>query len=1005
MGFAFCFDLPEPFLLEIPSCFHPSFQATYSKLRNWLARFSLAEDSSLSITAHLFYSLAQKKYLDHRTQSHFFRLILSIHVMQKKLIESAALPSSRTRDTLVRCISTRLLFPHSSEPIVGCLIGFNQLDRCELFDEQNLVTALQKQFSGLEFIKESSYQHISHHKDIGAFYFEIKWKDNRYFNRKEIKTIQENLKKKIEHSIHKLIVPLSAKSNDEETYKNFLTLTNEIRSVDDLPQVEIKLEQRVEAGVLFRLTIAQLAPFQRLSLTNKVSGCLFFSEQVFAAKDLEGHLVEARLIRALLPFTPSLLRLDGSLNEQVVRQQISELLKNLIGEFRDCNGGLLIKQQELLQAFKNGCENLTEEEAEWLDHFFYSLVPLEHQVVLQPHLIHTLYLQFLESRKATLSPGDHYSFQTLSTEKELFFVVRSNDSSCFELLSEILRDPLLNLRSFAYNILEEPDGSYFNCLLLRANLQNDQALLTKMQDALEALFEKKRNQQILRIALEYTFSSLDPCIGGDSPSVDLLRMLFEGLTRINQKGELEKGIAESIDISSDFKRYCFHLRPAFWNDGSPLSAHDFAYAWKRALSPSFETQFATLLYPIKNAREAKEGKVSSDEIAIHVIDDRTLEVELAFPTPYFLDLLAHPPCSPINRQVDQRSPQWIYQAGKDYPCNGPFQLLLNQPGRGYHLVKNPYYWDHAKIVLDQILLKSMDPFRAMQAFQEGQIDWVGAPFGRWHDFPFSAQRTGNIISQPDSLVCWLVFNTAHPLFQHRKWRHAFGHAIDRSGLAQNTSSLSSPAYSLLLRRCRMSRGALFPDYHVDRAQELFQEALEELGLSSKDLPRITLTFVKRGVAEQLAHNLQKQLQRCFGIYCVLQPLPWNILLPRLEKGDFEIALNHRISWIDDPIYTLNTFRFANQGGNLSKWENLEFQQALDRSEQEPNPFQRSFHLMEAEKILSQEMPAIPLTYHSIQTLTKTTLRSDGGALGITRSFFKQQETLYGSSTTRSRNDL
>ena len=106
-------------------------------------------------------------------------------------------------------------------------------------------------------------------------------------------------------------------------------------------------------------------------------------------------------------------------------------------------------------------------------------------------------------------------------------------------------------------------------------------------------------------------------------SGDILRLLFEGLTRFNKNGQVENAVAESIDVSTDLKEYTFKLRPALWNDGSPVSAYDFEYAWKKVLSPDFKTAFASLFYPIKNAKEAKEGKLPMMKWASNVINDRT----------------------------------------------------------------------------------------------------------------------------------------------------------------------------------------------------------------------------------------------------------------------------------------------------------------------------------------------------------------------------------------------
>ena len=125
----------------------------------------------------------------------------------------------------------------------------------------------------------------------------------------------------------------------------------------------------------------------------------------------------------------------------------------------------------------------------------------------------------------------------------------------------------------------------------------------------------------------------------------------------------------------------------------------------------------------------------------------------------------------------------------------------------------------------------------------------------------------------------------------------------------------------------------------------------------------------------------------------LKSLPWGSHFDKITKGDFQMGLMHWTSWVDDPIYTLSSFKFAKQEMNYAKWENLEFQQLLDLSESELNPFQRSTYLLKAEKILCQEMPIIPLFYQPVQALVKKNLhvivnQTPCAPFNIAKSFYK-----------------
>src|ERR1700730_9685609 len=124
-----------------PVAFHPTFYPTYNKLQKWLKRFLIFASEPILNDLMLVYLQAKKQYLDHRDSNHIFSLVLSIHYMQQKLI-SPAIFASQIRNLAVRWIPTDLLFPFSSKPVLGCLIGFNFMDRYEIFDEENIIFSL-----------------------------------------------------------------------------------------------------------------------------------------------------------------------------------------------------------------------------------------------------------------------------------------------------------------------------------------------------------------------------------------------------------------------------------------------------------------------------------------------------------------------------------------------------------------------------------------------------------------------------------------------------------------------------------------------------------------------------------------------------------------------------------------------------------------------------------------------------------------------------------------------
>lgn len=976
----------------MPLSFHSSFFPVYEKLKKWATRFPLSTDNSIFNDLTLLYLLATKKYLDHRNTTHLFRLVLSMHLMQKKLLRSATF-ESHLRHLEIRWIPTDLLFPFSHKPVLGCLIGFNLMDRYEVFDEENIVLALQKYLPQLRLVKESSYCHTSQYKNLKIFYFEIEKKNGSSFSLLEQSLLKNNLEEKVKKSIQPLSPTIFMGLNDEETYKNILVLSQEIQSLQDLPQAYITLDQQTGKEIVFRVNLVHISPFHRFSLKERFFDSTFVSQRVLTVRHLENHPIEAHIFRLYLPRDPSLLRSDGSLDFYSARQKVVSLITNAIGEFRDYNGGILIKQQELLDGLKEHFPEISNRDSELIEAFFYAITPLEKQVILPIETLSTLFTYFLENRKEKLPKGSIYSFKIYHNDQQVFLVVHGDDASITSTITTILQEQIFTSLDVAYNFIDTPEGVFFNCVLFQAENGKAETLVQALQESLHKWHQKMKDRQVLRIGLEYSVVSLDPRIGGESVSGDILMLLFEGLTRFNQSGLVENAVAETIEVSSNLKQYTFKLRSTLWNNGTPVTAHDFEYAWKKVLSPDFKTSFAYLFFPIKNAKEAKEGKVPADQIGIHVLDDRTLRIDLVRPTPYFLQWTAHPLFSPINRFVDQQYPQWPYECEKNYPCNGPFQLKINQPNQGYQLTKNPLYWDTKHITLDQVTLTHMSPAQSIQAFQKKEIDWVGNPFGGWHSFD-SPGKEDHVASFPDSLVCWFIFNTATPPFHHRKLRQAFSYAVQRAQLVAHAFLPINPAYSPLLPHYRENSHVYFPEWDAEKARQLFHEALQELRLRKEDLPPIRFIFQEKGIREYTAHCLRSQFKECLGIDCELQPLPWKEVFHKMTNGHFQMGLMHWLSWVDDPIFTLNAFKSAKLEINFSNWEHPEFQRLLNLSEQEANPFQRSSYLLKSEEILSQEMPVIPLFYQPQQALIKKDIhvnyRTPCGPFNIARSFYKKE---------------
>ncbi len=170
----------------------------------------------------------------------------------------------------------------------------------------------------------------------------------------------------------------------------------------------------------------------------------------------------------------------------------------------------------------------------------------------------------------------------------------------------------------------------------------------------------------LRLSFHKDPMTLDPQKSGDKMSSAIIFLLFKGLTRLEADHSIHCDLADSFQILNNHKKFIFHLGEHFWSDRTPITAHDFVYSWRRALSPNFPLRATNFFYHLKNGEKAKKGQVAINKIGVHALDDRTLVVELEYPCPYFLELTSFCLFFPVSSKAKDSKTDLI--------CSGPFQL-------------------------------------------------------------------------------------------------------------------------------------------------------------------------------------------------------------------------------------------------------------------------------------------------------------------------------------------
>ncbi len=470
--------------------------------------------------------------------------------------------------------------------------------------------------------------------------------------------------------------------------------------------------------------------------------------------------------------------------------------------------------------------------------------------------------------------------------------------------------------------------------------------------------------------LHFVFSSepvtFDPRLGGRTTSQLITYQLFEGLTRADASGKPQLAIAEAIDISDDGTVYTFHMRPSKWSNGDELTAMDFEYAWKCAISPEFGSQFAFAFYVIRNAKKALRNECPIDDVGIQCLDAHTLQVTLEHPAPYFLDWTSNPLYSPVYRPVAQTNPQWARDVFPTFISNGPYSIVEHLQGSHTVLKKNPLYWNAKDGAKTETLRFSIieDPLTAYNVFLAGDADWFGAPFSPCTppEILKNLEKQHLLRSLPTALTRRLDCCVSKPHLASVKIRKAFACAINRKELASLFFvGENEPAASIVTKTISLLPSPQFEDGNVEMARRLFAEGCAELGLTAYP----PLSILTRSDSKDLAVILAERLHTILDIKASVEVCDPMIFRKRIACLDGDIALHDWITMIPDPTYDLSEFRFKTTL-TPTDWESPEFQRLFAAAEATHDEEKRTELLRRAETLLIQELPAIPLIYESFK---------------------------------------
>lgn len=495
----------------------------------------------------------------------------------------------------------------------------------------------------------------------------------------------------------------------------------------------------------------------------------------------------------------------------------------------------------------------------------------------------------------------------------------------------------------------------------------------------EAAAEAGDEGNVLHYGMSSEPETLDPGMNNYTNSSSVLLNLFNGLYRYTADGDnVEPALAESHTVSDDGLVYTFTLREGLkWSDGSDLTAADFEYSWKRELNQELASPAAWNLYDILNAEAYNNGECSADEVGIHAIDDRTLEVTLERPTAYFVSLTASANWAPVKQSVVEGEETWTKSADT-YVCNGPFMLAEIKPQAGYTLVKNPNYWDAENVKLDGVEIAFIEQAEAaLSAYNAGDIDVLtGSSVGTQAFSQYSGSEELNSYN----LIGTSYFDyNCEKDYMSVEVRKALAMAIDRDIINQAAvpskprSAFAFVPYGIPYgdetTQFRDKVGEKLITEDVEAAKQLLADAGYPNG---EGLPTLQFIITNSQENKDKAQMMQAMWKENLGVECEIVTYESKVYWDEHAAGNFDIAFDGWTGDYLDANTVLNIFR-KDRMEKECRWRSDEALRYNDLLEQAANLSDNAARMelfTECEQILMDEMPVLPLYYRNTAALAK-----------------------------------
>jgi oligopeptide transport system substrate-binding protein len=472
-----------------------------------------------------------------------------------------------------------------------------------------------------------------------------------------------------------------------------------------------------------------------------------------------------------------------------------------------------------------------------------------------------------------------------------------------------------------------------------------------------------------KVCLEYGNNTepatLDPQKSNLVDEASIISDLIIGLTTDSPEAKPVPGAATRWETSPDGLVWTFHLRPAKWSDGVPVTADDFVYGLRRTLDPKTASIYAYLLYVLKNGQAVNEGKAPLTALGVTAPDPLTVRIELEHPAPYLLELAKHPSFYPAPKHVVEKYGDAWVRPGR-YVSNGPFRLVSWRLGDRVTVEKNPYFYDADNVCLDRInYYPTPDSVSAERRVARGELD-LNTRFQSNRVERLRKTMPGYVRTDVSLATAYMSFNTRQPRFKDIRVRRALSEALDRDFMTAKLMRAGQvPAYAFVppIAAGYVKDGPKLAWAGMPLVQRQIEARtlLAQAGYGPKRPLKLAILVGNVTDSLLLAEAVQADWREV-GVEGSIRQADSGVAFAEYRNRNFDAGLMSWYGDFNDPVTFLGLLKSDTGAQNYGDYANPRYDALLAQADQEPDRDKRAAILAQAEAILLADEGVAPIYF-------------------------------------------